>query len=259
MYDPQYLPSTPKSEVEWLMQRGSAPDLNDVDHINAVIAVVENLKDSHKIAIEGIFYERITYAELGSRLGCSKPHAWRITQQALHELQRQLRIMKPISERYSMFETWEEAMYAVLEIMDEVSVSPAIARHKRLEPFKRELIRVVTSNDDLDSIPSLIMDMGIEAIAHLKNNKQWGFREMGELLIGKQNDYGHGNITTFGQIGLAVRVCDKVARLYNLIDKQGKVANESITDTWIDIVGYAVISVMLDNGTFELELGGNNG
>lgn len=256
MYDPQYLPATPTNEVEWLMQRGSAPDLNDVDHINAVIKAVESLKEVHRIAIEGYFYERISYAKLAERLGCSKPHAWRITQKAMRELHRQLRVMKPISERYNMFDKWEDAMYAVLEILNDGAVGPAIVRHKRLDPYKNELIRIVNSNDDLDSIPGLLMDMGLEAIAHLKNNKQWDFHEMGELLIKKQHDYGHDNILNFGQIGLAIRICDKVARLYNLADRQDKAANESVTDTWVDIVGYSVLSIMLDNGTFELPLGG---
>ena len=163
--------------------------------------------------------------------------------------------MKPISERYSMFESWEDAAYAVLEVMNDGAVGPGIVRHKRLDPYKNELIRIVNNNEDLESIPSIMMEMGLEAVAYLKNNKQWDFHEIGELLIGKQHDYGHGNILNFGQIGLAIRVCDKVARLYNLADKQGKVSNESVLDTWNDIVGYAVISLMLDNGTFELPLG----
>lgn len=256
MYDPQYLPATPTNEVEWLMQRGSAPDLNDVDHIEAVIKAVESLKDVYKTAIEGIFYERISYAKLGERLGCSKPHAWRITQKAMRELHRQLRVMKPISERYSMFDKWEDAVYAILENLNDGVITPGIVRHKRLEPFKNELIRIVNSNDDLDTIPGLLMDMGLEAIAHLKNNKQWDFHGMGELLIKKQHDYGHGNILNFGQIGLAIRICDKVARLHNLAEKKVSAENESVTDTWVDIVGYAVLSQMLDNGTFELPLGG---
>ena len=78
---------------------------------------------------------------------------------------------------------------------------------------------------------------------------------MHKLLCQKQHDYGHGNIMSFGVVGVAVRLCDKIARATNL-DKHGKnaVANETIIDTYADIVGYAVISIMLRNNTFQLEL-----
>ena len=37
----------------------------------------------------------------------------------------------------------------------------------------------------------------------------------------KQHDYGPGNISSFGEVGVLVRVSDKIARLKNL---QGRVA-----------------------------------
>lgn len=36
--------------------------------------------------------------------------------------------------------------------------------------------------------------------------------KMHQLLCRKQHDYGHRNITKFGLIGVAVRMCDKIAR-----------------------------------------------
>ena len=78
-------------------------------------------------------------------------------------------------------------------------------------------------------------------------------QEIAELVIKKQNDYGHGNILAFGELGVLVRSSDKFERLKNL---QGRVhQNEAIEDTWMDIAGYSIIALMLREGTFELELG----
>ena len=73
-----------------------------------------------------------------------------------------------------------------------------------------------------------------------------------ELLIRKQHAYGRGNILAFGLTGLHVRVSDKVARIDNL---RGRDCDwESKLDSWIDLVGYAVIAEMLRSETFDLPL-----
>lgn len=83
------------------------------------------------------------------------------------------------------------------------------------------------------------------------------------VIASKQADYGHGNIERFGTQGLVVRLSDKVERLLNLLGKNrepsatggslGRVA-ESLADTWLDIVGYSIIGVMWEHGTFMLPL-----
>lgn len=84
----------------------------------------------------------------------------------------------------------------------------------------------------------------------------WMSRELvTTTLIKKQNDYGHHNVARFGRQGLMVRVHDKIARLKNL-QRPGKLAkNESITDTYIDIVGYSAIGIMWERNWFMLPLG----
>jgi hypothetical protein len=78
---------------------------------------------------------------------------------------------------------------------------------------------------------------------------------MQPLLCRKQHDYGHGNIENFGLVGVAVRLCDKIARAKNLKKRGGNVVkNETIVDTYEDIVGYATIAIMLRDGTFSLDL-----
>ena len=76
--------------------------------------------------------------------------------------------------------------------------------------------------------------------------------EIAELVINKQRDYGHDNINAFGEFGVLVRTNDKVARLRNLQGKEG--VTEPRIDAWKDIGGYAIIALMLDEGTFQLDL-----
>jgi hypothetical protein len=83
----------------------------------------------------------------------------------------------------------------------------------------------------------------------------WMIREqITETLIRKQHDYGHHNISRFGRHGLLVRVHDKIARLKNLMLKSASPNNESISDTYTDIVGYSAIGIMWERGWFGLEL-----
>ena len=86
-------------------------------------------------------------------------------------------------------------------------------------------------------------------------------RELKDLMIKKQSDYGHKNITEFGEYGVLVRVNDKLARLKNLTTKNNQVmvSDETIDDTWADIANYAIIALMLRNNIFELPLSEHKG
>jgi len=79
-------------------------------------------------------------------------------------------------------------------------------------------------------------------------------KEIAELVIRKQQDYGHENILAFGEFGILVRTNDKVARLKNLQNK--KASNEAKDDSWDDLGGYSIIQGMLRRGWFTLPLGG---
>jgi len=81
------------------------------------------------------------------------------------------------------------------------------------------------------------------------------WEDLYNMLCRKQHDYGHQNISNFGLVGVAVRVCDKIARAENLRTRDtNAVKNETVIDTYEDIVGYAVIALMLDSDTFMLPL-----
>lgn len=57
----------------------------------------------------------------------------------------------------------------------------------------------------------------------------------------KQRDYGSGNISDFGELGVLIRLNDKINRLKNLLQSKGEVNCESVADTWDDIANYGLI------------------
>lgn len=81
--------------------------------------------------------------------------------------------------------------------------------------------------------------------------------EAASLLIEKHKDYGPLNILNCPagpEMGLIVRLHDKLARLTHLYQMGTEPSNESLQDTWMDIMNYGHIGLMLLDGTFELPL-----
>ena len=70
----------------------------------------------------------------------------------------------------------------------------------------------------------------------------------GNLLIRKHHDYGPKNIahSPGGPLnGLRVRMWDKVARINNLLDSNVSPSNESLRDSFIDLLNYSAIAIMV--------------
>ena len=70
----------------------------------------------------------------------------------------------------------------------------------------------------------------------------------GNLLIRKHHDYGPKNIahSPGGALnGLRVRMWDKVARINNLLDSKVSPSNESLRDSFIDLLNYSAIAIMV--------------
>ena len=75
----------------------------------------------------------------------------------------------------------------------------------------------------------------------------------GNLLISKHHDYGPLNIARSpgGPInGLRVRMWDKIARINNLVDSNVKPSNESLRDSFIDLLNYSAIAIMVLDGNW---------
>ena len=82
-----------------------------------------------------------------------------------------------------------------------------------------------------------------------------------DILIKKQRDYGPGNINNApgGALnGLLVRMNDKMERLKHLIyHADGEPQNESIDDSFLDIANYAVIAMMVRQGSWPANINGS--
>lgn len=250
----------PINEYDALMR--TAPGDNPQEHQGevqplreAIAAAIEQLTDEHRFIIEAIHAERLSYAELGERLGVSKTQAFRLTRQAEAALKQHLTHGSAlIRERIHMNSTWQEAAATALETLVPVGTSPSdelcLATIERKMDRLRALVHT-TSPADLLIGP--ICTIGTMAACMLDNAGAWSQDELLDLLIRKQHDYGHGNINAFGLIGIVVRMSDKVARWKNLADREGMA--EPKIDALVDLVGYAVIARMIDDNTFNLMMG----
>lgn len=70
----------------------------------------------------------------------------------------------------------------------------------------------------------------------------------GNLLIRKHKDYGPKNISHSpgGALnGLRVRMWDKTARINNLLDNGVQPSNESLRDSFIDLLNYCAIAILV--------------
>ena len=77
------------------------------------------------------------------------------------------------------------------------------------------------------------------------------FWELQELLLSKHADYGPKNISDSpgGPLnGLRVRMHDKTARINHLIDSGATPENESLRDSFIDLLNYSAIALMVLDG-----------
>ena len=222
----------------------------------AVAMCIEQLSEQDQFIVNAVNSEFLSYEQLAKRLGVSKPHAWRLKNNAYAKLQQLLTMHPLIRKKVRVVKTWEQsASQWVMHIASFASEEQEILPEK----LQRLIQSARVCLFDQDDIPVSLLwtEIGIEAIQELRMHNVWDSGEMCTLLASKQHDYGHGNITAFGLKGVLVRLSDKVERLINLKSKKSKAQNESLFDTLRDIVGYCVIALMLNDETFNLELGDN--
>lgn len=80
--------------------------------------------------------------------------------------------------------------------------------------------------------------------------------ELLQMFLKKHKDYGKGNVLSMKELGISMRIAEKVERIKHLLMKQemdpsSKPANESIDETWIDIGVFAVIAMLYRRGQFQ--------
>jgi hypothetical protein len=77
-----------------------------------------------------------------------------------------------------------------------------------------------------------------------------------ELLLAKHRDYGPHNIgrSPGGALnGLRVRMHDKLARINNLIDTGSEPNHESVRDSFVDLLNYSAIALLVLDGEWPSE------
>lgn len=75
--------------------------------------------------------------------------------------------------------------------------------------------------------------------------------ELLELFLQKHHDYGKGNILANKELGIAMRISEKVERLKHLHMSQQDPENESVEDSWRDIAVYAIIAILFHRKQFQ--------
>jgi len=75
--------------------------------------------------------------------------------------------------------------------------------------------------------------------------------ELLAMFLKKHKDYGKGNILSVKELGIALRISEKIERIKHLMLQGTDPSNEPIEENWIDIAVYAAIAVLLRRGWFE--------
>jgi len=65
-----------------------------------------------------------------------------------------------------------------------------------------------------------------------------------DMLVKKRRDYGPYNLKRFGEMGIVVRLGDKLDRLANLVIENKNPNYESVEDTWKDVIGYGILGLL---------------
>ena len=155
-----------------------------------------------------------------------------------------------------MPQTWNESAESAIDAIFSLVIkrkdkSPAMIR-KYLDGFIESLYDRRGGNIQACVFFSQIGAEAIEVarLRELDLNK----KECVNILVSKQKDYGPEAITRFGRQGLLVRIHDKVARLENL-DGDGRQPNhEAMQDTFLDLVNYCALGIMVERREFNLPI-----
>lgn len=71
------------------------------------------------------------------------------------------------------------------------------------------------------------------------------------MFLKKHKDYGKGNILSVKELGIALRISEKIERIKHIMMQGNAPANESIDETWTDVAVYAIIAKLVRSGEFE--------
>lgn len=93
----------------------------------------------------------------------------------------------------------------------------------------------------------------IQPPVNFDDTVHWVYEEAKSVLLKKHHDYGPKNISHSpgGALnGLRVRMHDKLARINNLYDSGATPENESLRDSFLDMMNYSAIALMVLDGNW---------
>jgi hypothetical protein len=230
----------------------------------AVQEAISQLGPKDRFVIEAVYIWGYSYSEIADMMGYNSkgtPHyAVKKAERNLGAiLKKDQRIIRLLKGNITVDTTnWADGAWKHLRYFDRRCATSGPFDPTILEHYFNEVGKAVRSLGDDENADVKLYDLcssiGAESARGLVSINQWDTEAMLDVLCRKQHDYGHGNINAFGIVGVAVRISDKIARYNNLVGRNAKEQNESLLDTLMDMVGYAVISRMLEDGTFNLPL-----
>lgn len=155
-------------------------------------------------------------------------------------------------------ELWDEAASRCLSAIFSHTVRPG--EIDSLIIMRKLLDHMIVISETNDLPPGIAFaeywkTLGSSTFAAAKKmNSNYSADQLLDLLVSKQRDYGNDAISRFGRIGILVRVHDKISRLENLAKRSSNPNHESVRDSYMDVINYCAIGMMIEAGWFQLEL-----
>jgi len=126
---------------------------------------------------------------------------------------------------------------------------------KRLFPRAIRELKFET-DDRLEHRFEVTQKIELSSLEQFAEIAQDYYDDAAAMLVRKQADYGPKNISNApgGPLnGLRVRMADKLARINHLLDSGVEPSNESLQDSFLDLCNYAVIGMMVLDGSWPNE------
>ena len=148
-----------------------------------------------------------------------------------------------------MAESWVQMKY---KVGDHILVEYKITEIDEHDQFLYEAALLDNSDStwfDDDEILGLKQDAAnSDDIPFSSFSKQIALilKELQKTLVAKNHDYGdafHDSVKEFGNVVMLIRLNDKLNRLKTLLNNEKKVSDESISDTLLDLAGYAILAI----------------
>lgn len=84
------------------------------------------------------------------------------------------------------------------------------------------------------------MKLNVTKEMNLKRSYLDSIKEMEDFLREKERSYGTHNLVEMGELGIYIRMMDKIGRLKRYYQEDEEPSLESVQDAWRDIAGYAL-------------------